>query len=116
MLIGAAAFFIYSLVCCRLMIRQRLPPTPVAIIALVPWLVVALGGLDLASPLMAMKVSLHLKRIAETKRSEYVVRFLFGGAVAWLPLFLLSALPCFGGLFLASRQFFLPAQRPYRET
>jgi hypothetical protein len=44
MLIGAAAFFIYSLVCCRLMIRQRFRATPVAIIALVPWLVVALGG------------------------------------------------------------------------
>jgi hypothetical protein len=44
MLIGAAAFFIYSLVCCRLMIRQRFRATPVAIIALVPWLVVALDG------------------------------------------------------------------------
>jgi hypothetical protein len=44
MLIGAAAFFIYALVCCRLMIRQRFRATPVAIIALVPWLVVALGG------------------------------------------------------------------------
>jgi uncharacterized protein DUF3147 len=44
MLIGAAAFLIYSLVCCRLMIRQRFRATPVAIIALVPWLVVALGG------------------------------------------------------------------------
>jgi hypothetical protein len=44
MLIGAAAFFIYSLVCCRLMIRQRFRATPVAIIALLPWLVVAIGG------------------------------------------------------------------------
>jgi hypothetical protein len=44
MLIGAVAFFIYALVCCQLMMRQGFHATAVAIIALVPWLVVALGG------------------------------------------------------------------------
>ena len=44
MLVGAAAFFIYSLVCCRLIIRRRLHAAPTTVIALVLWLIVALGG------------------------------------------------------------------------
>jgi uncharacterized membrane protein (GlpM family) len=44
MLVGAVAFFIYSLVCCRLMIRQRFHAAPVTIITLAVWLVVALAG------------------------------------------------------------------------
>jgi len=51
---------------------------------------------------MAMKVSLHLKELRKTKRSEYVVRFLFGGAVSVVAAILAERFgPAFGGLFLA---------------
>jgi hypothetical protein len=51
---------------------------------------------------MAMKVSLHLKELRKIKRSEYVVRFLFGGAVSVVAAILAERFgPAFGGLFLA---------------
>ena len=49
-----------------------------------------------------MKVSLHLKELRKTKWSEYVVRFLFGGAISVVAAILAERCgPAFGGLFLA---------------
>ena len=51
---------------------------------------------------MAMKVSLHLKELRKTKWSEYVVRFVFGGAISVVAAILAERFgPAFGGVFLA---------------
>jgi hypothetical protein len=44
MLVGAAAFLVYSVVCCQLMLRQKFHAGPVTIAALLLWLGAALGG------------------------------------------------------------------------
>jgi uncharacterized membrane protein (GlpM family) len=44
MLIGAAAFFLYSIVCCQVMLRGKFHAAPVTIATLVLWLSASLGG------------------------------------------------------------------------
>jgi hypothetical protein len=47
---------------------------------------------------MAMTVSLHLKELRKTKWSEYVVRFVFGGAISVAAAILAERFgPAFGG-------------------
>jgi hypothetical protein len=44
MLVGAAAFFLYSVLCSRLMFRHRLGAAPVTILSLLVWVGVSLGA------------------------------------------------------------------------
>jgi uncharacterized membrane protein (GlpM family) len=44
MIAGAAAFFLYSIVCSHLMLRHKLGAAPVTITALLVWLCAALGS------------------------------------------------------------------------
>jgi hypothetical protein len=51
---------------------------------------------------MTMRVTLRLNELRKTKWSEYIVRFVFGGAISVVAAILAEHFgPAFGGLFLA---------------